>query len=225
MAKKDRETFVVGDVHGCYYTLLNLVEKLPKKSKLIFVGDLCDKGRYSKDVIEFVIQNGHLCVKGNHEYLMQTYIKKALLQDDMSSKWASRRGWGGKQTIESYKDDLETLDKHLRWIERLPLYLEIGDYFITHGFGLPYYKRKHQKKNLHSLFSNRIYDTTFIRDWEDFKTYEITNIFGHCNFREVLRGKNYVCIDTGCCYGNKLTAINLKTLETIEQKMDKRDFF
>ncbi|MFK5882560.1 MAG: metallophosphoesterase [Sulfurospirillum sp.] len=222
MGKKDRETFVIGDVHGCYYTLLSLLEKLPKKSKLIFVGDLCDKGRYSKDVIEFVIQNNHLCVKGNHEYLMQTYIKKAILQDDMSSKWASAKGWGGKQTIENYRDDLDALDRHLKWIGSLPLYLEIDNFFITHGFGLPYYKRKHDKHS-HSLFVNRIYDTTFIRDWEDFKTYETVNIFGHCNFREVLRGKNYACIDTGCCYGNKLTAINLKTLETVEQKTDKRD--
>jgi len=201
---------------------LSLLKKLPTKAKLIFVGDLCDKGRYSKDVIEFVIQNSHLCVKGNHEYLMQTYIKKAILQNDMSSKWASRRGWGGKQTIENYIGDLPLLDKHLKWIEDLPLYLEIDHFFITHGFGLPYYKRKHDKHS-HSLFVNRIQDTTFIRDWEDFKTYKTVNIFGHCNFREVLRGKNYVCIDTGCCYGNKLTALNLKTLETVTQKTDKRD--
>jgi len=42
-------------------------------------------------------------------------------------------------------------------------------------------------------------------------------------FQEVLRGKNYICIDTGCCYGNKLTAINLKTLELVEQKTDVKD--
>ena len=222
MGKKSRETFVIGDVHGCYYTLMNLVDKLPKKSNLIFVGDLCDKGKYSKDVIEFVIQNNHLCVKGNHEYLMQIYIKKAILQNDMSSKWVSRRGWGGKQTIENYRDDLHLLDKHLEWVESLPLYLEIDNFFITHGFGLPYYKRKHLKYS-HSLFVNRIYDTTFVKDWEDFKTYEVINIFGHCNFCEVLRGKNYVCIDTGCCYGNKLTAVNLETLDTVEQETDKRD--
>ncbi len=222
MDKKEIETFVIGDVHGCYHTLLKLLEKLPKKSNSIFVGDLCDKGKYSKDVIEFVIQNNCLCVKGNHEHLMQTYIKKAILQNDMSSKWANIRGWGGKQTIENYRDDLDTLERHLGWIESLPLYLEIDNFFITHGFGLPYYKRRDQKYSS-ALFVNRIYDTTHIRDWEDFKTYKIVNIFGHCNFREVLKDKNYVCIDTGCCYGNKLTAINLKTLETVEQKTDERD--
>lgn len=48
-------TFVIGDVHGCYYTLLNLVKKLPSDANLIFVGDLCDKGNFSKEVIEFVM--------------------------------------------------------------------------------------------------------------------------------------------------------------------------
>ncbi len=217
-----KNSFVIGDVHGCYHTLLNLIKKLPKKAKLIFVGDLCDKGLFSKDVIEYVKQNKHLCVKGNHEYLMQTYIKKAIFEGDLSSKWASRRGWGGKQTITNYINDLKLLKKHLEWIDKLPLYIEIEDRFITHGFGLPYYKRKHLK-DTHSLFVNRIHDTTFIKDWEDFKTYRVINIFGHCNFSEVLRGKNYTCIDTGCCYGNKLTAINLKTLETIEEKTDPKD--
>ncbi len=222
MSKKLKDTFVIGDVHGCYHTLLKLVKKLPKKAELVFLGDLCDKGNFSKEVIEFVIENSHLCVKGNHEYFMQQYLKKALVKDDKSSKWATRRGWGGRQTIENYKKDSSLLDKHLKWIEELPLYLEKKGYFVTHGFGLPYYKRR-DEKYLHSLFSNRIDDATHMKDWEDFKEYKVINIFGHCNFREVLRGKNYICIDTGCCYGEKLTALNLKTLEIVEQKTDKRD--
>jgi len=49
-----KKTFVIGDVHGCFYTLMDLVKKLPKNSEMIFTGDLCDKGFYSKEVIEFV---------------------------------------------------------------------------------------------------------------------------------------------------------------------------
>ncbi len=224
MCKKLKNTFVIGDVHGCYNTLLKLVEKLPKNANLIFVGDLCDKGNFSKEVISFVVDNNHQCVKGNHEYFMQIYIKDALYKNDMSSKWATKRGWGGGKTIQSYRNYPKLLEKHLKWIEKLPLYLEIDKYFITHGFGLPYYKRKNDKSS-HSLFVNRIDDNTFMQDWEDFKTYKVMNIFGHCNFQEILRGKNYICIDTGCCYSNKLTAINLETLETIKQAMDKKDIF
>ncbi|MDX1810065.1 MAG: metallophosphoesterase family protein [Sulfurospirillaceae bacterium] len=217
-----KQTFIIGDVHGCYYTLLALIKKLPKKAKLIFLGDLCDKGNFSKEVIEFVIENGHQCVKGNHEYMMHNFINNALYEDDISSKWATKKGWGGQKTIDSYRKNPQMLKKHLSWIEELPLFIEIDKYFITHGFGLPYYKRKHLKDS-HALFVNRVYDATFMQDWEDFRTYKIINIFGHCNFDEVLRGKQFICIDTGCCYGNKLTALNLDTLKITSQKTDKRD--
>ena len=53
-------TFVIGDVHGCYYTLMDLVDKLSKDADLIFVGDLCDKGLYTKEVIEFVKSNNYI---------------------------------------------------------------------------------------------------------------------------------------------------------------------
>lgn len=38
--------FIIGDVHGCYKTLLALIELFPNKqnSKICFVGDLIDKG-------------------------------------------------------------------------------------------------------------------------------------------------------------------------------------
>ncbi len=222
MHKSLKNLFIIGDVHGCYHTLLKLIKKLPKNAKLVFVGDLCDKGNFSKEVIEFVIKNNHLCVKGNHEYFLQKYLKKAIINKDLSNRWATNKSWGGKESIKNYLLDDTYMEKHLDWISNLPLYLEIDRYFISHGFGLPYYKRRDDKKS-HALFINRIDDTTYIKDWEDFKNYKIINIFGHCNFSEVLRGKNYICIDTGCCYGNKLTALNLKTLEIIEQKTDKRD--
>ena len=224
MNKNQKNTFVIGDVHGCYHTLLKLVRKLPQKAKLIFVGDLCDRGKYSREVFDFVIKNRYPCVKGNHEYFMQQYIKKAILEDDTSSKWATKKGWGGRETMRSYKGNIDILKEHLAWIDTLPLYLEIDNLFITHGFGLPYYKRKNDDKS-HSLFVNRIDDTTFMKDWEDFKSYDVINIFGHCNFKEVLRGKNYICIDTGCCYGNKLSALNLETFEVIDEKTDSRDIY
>ena len=217
-----KEIFLIGDVHGCYYTLMGLIEKLPKKATLIFLGDLCDKGNFSKEVIEYVIEHNHQCVKGNHEYMMYHFMKKAFQKGDLSSKWLMKKGLGGQKTLESYKKNPEHLTKHLEWIASLPLYLEIDQYFITHGFGLPYYKRKNQK-NSHALFVNRLNNATFMQDWEDFRRYDVINIFGHCNFDEVLREKRFICIDTGCCYGNKLTALNLGTLKTIQQKTDKRD--
>ena len=36
----NKNTYIIGDVHGCFYTLQNLINKLPKYADIIFVGDL-----------------------------------------------------------------------------------------------------------------------------------------------------------------------------------------
>lgn len=220
-----KKTFIIGDVHGCYHTLVALLKKIPSDSRIIFAGDLVDKGKFSKEIIELVIQNNYETILGNHEHAMHKYIQEALLDNDYTSDWARLKGYGGSLTIQSYKENTKLLDKHLAWIETLPSYIEIDNYFITHGFGLPYYKRKDESDSKNPLFSNRLKDEGYSDDWEDnYEQYEVINIFGHCVFKEVEIGKNYYGIDTGCVYGNKLTAIELDSMRIIEQKTLQIDF-
>lgn len=217
--KKLHNTFVIGDVHGCFHTLMKLTEKLPKKSKLIFVGDLCDKGNFSKDVIEFVVQNKHKCVLGNHEYLMLNNI------ENEKSKWATQKNFGGYKTIESYKNDNETLQKHLNWIKTLPSYIIKDKFFITHGYGLPYYKRRDEEKSKKTLMSNRKdYHGKWAKDFEKGHfDYDIINIFGHDYGSRPVSDNQYFNIDSGCVYGEKLTAICLGTKELINVDVEDRD--
>ena len=217
-----KNTYIIGDVHGCYNTLIHLLKQLPIDANLVFLGDLCDKGNFSKETIEFVINNNYPCVKGNHEYLLYNHITNALYHDKHAT-WSNNKAYGGHKSIESYKDSPDVLVKHLKWIETLPTCIEIGKYFITHGFGLPYYRRKDKKESQRKLFVNRVDIDDYKEDWEDFTNYDVVNIFGHCNFDEVLVGDNYYGIDTGCVYGNKLTAIQLGTMKLFEEKVDKKD--
>lgn len=67
-------TIFIGDVHGCVHELDGLVGRLsPKKGdRLIFLGDLVDKGPFSVDTIRFVraainYYPGSACIAGNHE--------------------------------------------------------------------------------------------------------------------------------------------------------------
>lgn len=211
-------TFVVGDIHGCYHTLINLVTQLPKNAKLIFVGDLCDKGLYSKDILEFVIKHDYLCVKGNHEHLYQKYIIDAV-QNGIDSPWSSDKRYGGMQCIESYGGDRELIAKHLSWIEQLPTYIELGEYFITHGFALEFYEYRDNPAYYNELLLNRYHSDTI----EPKIDAEIINIFGHCVFEQVQRGEKFFGIDTGCSYGGKLTAIELGTHILYQERMDSRD--
>ncbi|MFT5661607.1 MAG: serine/threonine protein phosphatase 1 [Sulfurimonas sp.] len=208
--------FVIGDVHGCYHTLMNLLQQLPENAELIFVGDLCDKGNFSKDVIEFVINNNYPCVKGNHEHLFEKYILDAV-QNNISSPWSSDKRFGGLECIKSYANDIELIKKHLAWIKNLPLYLEIEKYFITHGFALEYYEHKDNQEHYNDFLLNRYYEGDVVQKSE------IINIFGHCTFDDVIDGGNFFCIDTSCAYGKKLTAIQLATHTLYQERMDSRD--
>lgn len=211
-------TFVIGDVHGCYHTLLKLIKKLPKQANIIFVGDLCDKGNYSKDVLEFVINNNYKSVKGNHEEYFQKYIINAVKKNKKNS-WSSDFRFGGLQCIKSYKEDFNLIKKHLSWIENLPLYMEVGNYFISHGFALEYYKERDDRKYRNKFLFNRLDKNTKEPEVSE----NIINIFGHCIFDEVKVGKKYFCIDTGCYNFGKLTAIQLGKNRIFQENMDKRD--
>ena len=72
--------YIIGDVHGCYRSLLALIEQLPHKfdSKICFVGDLIDRGPASADVVEFVRTRGYDAVMGNHEKRFVSNAKTAL---------------------------------------------------------------------------------------------------------------------------------------------------
>lgn len=219
-------TYVIGDVHGCYNTLLDLINKLPKDSRIIFVGDLCDRGLYSREVIEYVIDNNSECILGNHEDFMLKHIEDYF--SNKSNRWYDNPEIGGKKTIDSYKDDKKTLLRHIEYLKKLPRYILSDNYFITHGLGLPYFKRR-DSKDIYiqdGLIKARLSDETtkWGEGWEkDWKSYEIVNIFGHTHNDEIVVGGNYYCIDTGCVYGGKLTAIELGSMNVIEVPLNKKD--
>ncbi|MBD3790034.1 MAG: serine/threonine protein phosphatase [Campylobacterales bacterium] len=209
-------TYIIGDVHGCFHTMQKLIGRLPVNARIIFVGDLCDKGNFSKEVIEYVICNGYECVKGNHEHLMEKYLYDAV-HKEIHSPWSTDYRYGGMQTYESYLNDHETMDRHLAWLSALPMYIEIEQYFITHGFALPFYEHR----------NNPVYYNDFLlhryEKGMNVPPSSVVNIFGHCVFDEVVSGENFYGIDTGCSYGNKLTAIELGTMQIIQEPMDARD--
>jgi serine/threonine protein phosphatase 1 len=219
----NKNTFVIGDVHGCYYTLQDLIAKLPKNADLVFLGDLCDKGNYSKDVIEFVSKNRYRCVLGNHDLYMIKYLKKSLQGE--KNTWNTSKLFSGDRTVESYRESDENLiDEHLNWLKTLPSFLEIDNFFITHGFGLPFYQRRHKKKGQFMLRVNRLSSMKYVDDWEEnCEEYDVVNIFGHDAFEKVTKGKNYYGIDTGCIYKNKLTAIELNSMRVVDVVFNYKD--
>ena len=217
--------YIIGDVHGCYATLMQLIEQLPNKEKshLIFVGDLIDRGKDSARVVEFVKNGGYDCIKGNHEAVMVEAYETQNMRDWLSS------GNGGEATMSSYVNlTLLNLQDHLTWIKSLPDYLEydIKDengkkLFVTHGFGLPFY----QSKKPMYLRNNRISKSILygvqkpLYPYEqNYLQYPVFNVFGHDHFKEPWMTEHFCGIDTGCVYGGSLSALEYPSKRVFTQK-------
>lgn len=79
--------YVIGDVHGCLDHLISLEEKLFKDADteagqklLVYIGDTVDRGPNSFGVIEHLLSPApsgfeRLCLKGNHEEMMQRFLQ------------------------------------------------------------------------------------------------------------------------------------------------------
>lgn len=199
---------VIGDVHGEYKTLLDLLDKLPQTEKICFVGDLIDRGPDSKKVIDLIIKNKWSTVLGNHEQMAVYDVRL----------WSNN---GAKETVNSFGSyDIMKESGILDWFDELPLFIEWHRsdnqiFLISHSFADygdqtdPYYVLW-ERNAVYASLQNKDYernDANFI------------NVFGHTPADNVLKifDKHYM-IDTGCTYGNKLSAIDLETEKIYEAK-------
>ena len=67
-------TIVVGDIHGCYDELVDLLEevKFGGNDRLISVGDLITKGPKNREVLDrFMSEPNFLAVIGNHDLALR----------------------------------------------------------------------------------------------------------------------------------------------------------
>lgn len=80
--------YIVSDIHGCFYTLEKLIDKIRRKDEdpqFVFVGDYVDRGVKSKECVEYVMQlqsEGAICLRGNHDDVID-YLLHGISVTDM----------------------------------------------------------------------------------------------------------------------------------------------
>ena len=129
------QIYIIGDVHGCFNTLLELIKQFPnrEKSQICFVGDVIDRGLFSCDVVELIMQNDYKMVMGNHE--------RRLLNNQLeflNNKVPFDRSWffgnGGEATYRSYfGQSMKFKQRHIDFLEQRPVYLEFKEYKNQNG--------------------------------------------------------------------------------------------
>lgn len=111
-------TIVIGDIHGCCDLLCRLLESVSpaEDDRLIFLGDLFDRGPSSFEVFETIrnlerrFQENFILLRGNHE--------DYLLQEDLSPEL--RFVWeqvGRPATVESFRSHGWDMEDTIPWLE------------------------------------------------------------------------------------------------------------
>ena len=219
------KTYIIGDVHGMFDILLALLNKLPTNAKVVFAGDLIDRGSKSAEVVKFVRDNNFAGVLGNHEDTFIKFFKdffNGMKWEELLNKWEM---WlflnGGIETLDSYNFMENTIDNpkilnriksDFEWMQQLPIYLELD---AKHKSDLPIVvshsnitKVWHLKDNKEAFKKFR---ETALRTRDlTCKDSGILNIFGHTPVQTLAYEDNCINVDTGCCYNQdgfgKLTA-------------------
>ena len=199
----ESRTIVVGDIHGCYDELMDLLDLLELRSsdRIVSVGDLITKGPKSREVLELFMSNSRFAtVIGNHDL-------------------ALRRHWNGEEVDlkpsqkEAHKELKERKDNFLPFLNSLPFTIDLGTHLVVHAGLRPNVELQSQTTEdltqIRTLGEDR--ESKDGTPWYDLYNGEKFVLFGHWPAEKPRRGPMALGLDTGCVYGHQLTAYILET--------------
>ncbi|MFF0626798.1 polynucleotide kinase-phosphatase [Streptomyces sp. NPDC004296] len=227
---------IVGDIHGCRSELETLLGRLgyelardrqgravdavhPEGRTAVFVGDLVDRGPDSPGVLRLVtgmVASGHaLCVSGNHENKLGRYLSGRAVQHTH----------GLAETVEQFeKEDEAFRVGAAEFIRGLVSHyvLDGGGLVVCHA-GLPekYHGRTSGRVRSFALYG----DTTGETDefglpvrypWAEEYRGRAAVVYGHTPTPRAGWLNNTICLDTGCVFGGKLTALRWPERELVD---------
>ncbi|HEV7903567.1 MAG TPA: metallophosphoesterase [Pyrinomonadaceae bacterium] len=205
-----RRTIVVGDIHGCFDELTELLEKaaLDDADRVVSVGDLVTKGEKSREVLDLFMSDARFsAVLGNHDLALLRYWRG----ESNTLKAAQRK------TAAELEDDRE---RYFNYLASLPLLIDLGTHLVVHAGvrpGVPFdVQSPDDLTALRTLGADRT-----SRDgtpWYEVYRGEKIVLFGHWPASAPRRAPCAIGLDTGCVYGYDLTAYVIETGEFVSVK-------
>ena len=205
---------VIGDIHGCYNTLLKTYDEIKAKYpdiEVYSVGDLVDRGKFSFEVVDFIKTKKIKFTAGNHDLMFYYFISQP--NHPIGKSWIYN---GSETTMESYSNHMGKMRGHLALIKKAPLFFNLEDCFISHAGISSFFKRSVKKnilenpEELDQLLRedlNGLHSVIWSRDV--LMNVGKLQLVGHTRFEDIYHdtNANALYIDTSACSGNKLTAV------------------
>lgn len=199
-----KKIMIIGDVHGCLDELKEIIKKKPDRDEYYIVGDLVNKGPSTRGVVQYCMENNIKCIMGNHDYHMVTSLK---------------------ENPESKYKDYQLSKEEISFLENLPSYRRIPEYnlLLVHAGIVPNVELDQQNKTDMYYMRDITEDgkasySAKDRPWAKYYRGSEFIIFGHDAKRGLQKYDHALGLDTGCCYGNYLTAITYPEEELIQVK-------
>jgi predicted kinase/diadenosine tetraphosphatase ApaH/serine/threonine PP2A family protein phosphatase len=233
---------IIGDIHGCLDELIELLARLgyqqapdvlmqhPEKRRLVFLGDLADRGPHNTAVFDLVMPlveaGAALYTPGNHCNMLLRYLlgKKKTLD------------WGLDKTVQEVEaHEAETpgyKERLRRFIETAPTYawLDGGELVVAHG-GI---KEEMIGKENGKIRALVLYgdvtgktnpDGTPERlDWAKDYHGSAAIVYGHTPVPGPVWRNNTINIDQGCVFGGWLSAVRWPERDTVQVRARKAYF-
>ncbi|MDQ3366549.1 MAG: metallophosphoesterase [Myxococcota bacterium] len=204
-------TLIVGDIHGCYQELLQLLDVagLRDDDVLISVGDVVDRGPEPLAVIElFRSRPRSLVLMGNHE---RKHVREVFSYAQQITRL---------QLGERYAECVA-------WMKSLPYFYETPEIRIVHAAMVPGVPLAEQDEDIlagTTSGEHKLAAQLPSGHWHDHYTDPTPIVFGHHVVgRDPLITPNGVYgIDTGACHGWRLTALSVPdfTLHAVDARAD-----
>lgn len=231
---KSRRAIVVGDLHGCYDELTQVLTKIGYDSSLdllISSGDLVDRGPKIADCLYMVLcsnkYNKTYAVRGNHDDKWLRYLRGNKVNNKSLSE--TIRQTGSRTFITNYINLFNTMHQTI---------IKFGNNYVTHA-GFNSNRHPEHTTREFSLYARK-YDPvmqTFTKDdtakyWYEFpRKFPMFNLFFghevHTDKCEVAKG--IYAMDAGCVFGEKLRVAivtpnggveRIEEVESMQPKME-----
>ena len=221
---------IIGDIHGCCDELKLLLEKLgyvktdgvyahPDGRQAAFLGDFCDRGNRNADVLRLVMDmvkaGNAIAVPGNHDVKLLKFLRgKSIAMThgiDRTIAEVEAQGDAFKAEVAEFIDGL--ISHYV---------LDDGKLVIAHaGLKQEYIGRGSARVREFCLYGETTGETDSyglpVRlDWAADYRGRAAVVYGHIAGTEVRSQNNTFCIDTGCVFGGKLTALRYPEKEFVE---------
>lgn len=200
------KTLVIGDIHGCYAELLDLLERagLSDDDAVIALGDVVDRGTESPEVYGwFRADARRRSLLGNHERKhvrwhagqVRPALSQRITRHQLGSEWADA----------------------VAWMAGLPWSLDLPEALLVHGMFEPEVALEQQREQvLTGTLSGEAHlrRQGYPRPWYELYRGVKPLLVGHQNLtgttEPYIRGDQLVYgLDTGCATGGKLTGLLL----------------